>query len=152
MNSLDKMRPQYTMLYFSAAWNPVCAQIERDYENLVNAHGEFTHIRVDCDKTPFVKNYFDARVEPQFIFLINGGEIDRVVGYNFELISKRAQKVVVANSTDQFGFHGRSGEAWERFYDDFDKWSRYGEHDRDGFRGWHDFNSDQYRGPGTPNP
>jgi len=25
---LDKIRPAYTLLYFSAAWNPKCAEIE----------------------------------------------------------------------------------------------------------------------------
>ena len=63
VKSLDKMRPTYTCIYFSAAWNPMCAKIERDYENLT-ARGEFTHIKVDCDETPQIKKYFDARVEP----------------------------------------------------------------------------------------
>ena len=49
IKSLDKQRPTFTCLYFSAAWNPVCAKIERDYENLTNSRGEFLHIRVDCD-------------------------------------------------------------------------------------------------------
>ena len=34
ITSLDKKRPTFTLLYFSAAWNPMCAKIERDYENL----------------------------------------------------------------------------------------------------------------------
>ena len=25
VKSLDKLRPTYTLIYFSAAWNPVCA-------------------------------------------------------------------------------------------------------------------------------
>ena len=52
------------MLYFSAKWNPMCEKIERDYDNFTNAQGQFTHIKVDCDETPMVKKYFDARVEP----------------------------------------------------------------------------------------
>ena len=65
------------MLYFTASWNPMCAKIERDYENLTNSCAEFTHIRVDCDEHLFIKKYFDARVEPMFIYLINGGEVER---------------------------------------------------------------------------
>jgi len=64
MHSLDKQRPVFTMLYFSAKWNPMCEKIERDYDNFTNAQGQFTHIKVDCDETPMVKKYFDARVEP----------------------------------------------------------------------------------------
>ncbi len=33
---LDKVRPTYTLLYFTAAWNPICKKIEKDYENLTN--------------------------------------------------------------------------------------------------------------------
>ena len=36
IRSLDKKRPTFTLLYFSAKWNPMCAKIERDYENLTN--------------------------------------------------------------------------------------------------------------------
>ena len=64
IKSLDKERPTFTMVYFSAAWNPMCAKIERDYDNLTQNCAEFKHIKVDCDATPWVKKYFDARVEP----------------------------------------------------------------------------------------
>ena len=37
VTSLDKQRPVFTLLYFSAAWNPMCAKIERDYENLTHS-------------------------------------------------------------------------------------------------------------------
>ena len=47
-----------------ANWNPVIPQVEKDYEKTCTAYKQFLHIRVDCDKTPKVKYYFDARVEP----------------------------------------------------------------------------------------
>ena len=78
----------------------MCAKIERDYENLTASAGEFLHIKVDCDEQPLVKKYFDARVEPQFIYLINGGEVARVIGYNFEKIERTAKKVVEAHNTN----------------------------------------------------
>ena len=46
-------------------------------------------------------------------------------------------------------FFGDSKKTWERFYDEYDRWSRYGEHDRDSFRIKYDNNSDTNRGPGT---
>ena len=142
VKSLDKQRPTFTLVYFSAAWNPMCAKIERDYENLTANAGEFLHIKVDCDQTPLVKKYFDARVEPQFIYLINGGEVARVIGYNFEKIEKTARHVVEAHTKNEFGYYGSSGQTWERFYDAFDKWSRYGENDRDSFRAKLESNAD----------
>ena len=140
------------MVYFSAAWNPICSKIQRDYENLTAERSEFTHIKVDCDATPQVKKYFDARVEPQFVFLINGAEVARMIGYNFDKIDSTAKRVVEAHTRNDFGYYGQSGSQWERFYDEFDRWSRYGELDKDSFRAKIDFNSDQHRGPGTPNP
>ena len=77
IKEMDRERPTFTMLYFSAAWNPMCAKIERDYDNFTASQAGFKHIKVDCDETPWVKKYFDARVEPQFLFLIKGNEVAR---------------------------------------------------------------------------
>ena len=49
---LDKQKPEFTCLYFSAGWNPICKKIEKDYENFCNNNAEFHHIKVDCDATP----------------------------------------------------------------------------------------------------
>ena len=64
VSHLDAKRPKFTLLYFSAAWNPKCAEIEQDYLNLCYKFGHWHHIRVDCDAAPSVKRYFDARIEP----------------------------------------------------------------------------------------
>ena len=74
---LDKNKPTFTCLYFHAGWNPVCEQIEQDYDNFTSNNAGFTHIKVDCDATPKVKLFFDARYEPQFLILLNGTEIKR---------------------------------------------------------------------------
>ena len=46
-------------------------------------------------------------------------------------------------------FFGDSKKTWERFYDEHDRWSKYGEYDRDSFRSKYESNSDQHRGAGT---
>ena len=86
---LDKTRPPFTLLYFKADWNPKCAEIEKDYENLCYKHANWHHIKVDCDQAQDVKRYFDCRVEPQFLFLVHGGEIHRQIGYNFNLMNNK---------------------------------------------------------------
>ena len=131
IKEMDRERPTFTLLYFSAAWNPMCAKIERDYDNFTASSAGFKHIKVDCDETPWVKKYFDARVEPQFLFLIKGNEVARHIGYNFGKLESTAQEVIAAHTRNDFGYHGTSGDTWERFYDDFDRWSRYGEVDRE---------------------
>ena len=83
---LDNRRPEYICLYFHAAWNPTCADIERDYDAFTARNSHFTHIKVDCDATPKLKFFFDARVEPQFLMLLNGAEIKRQIGFNFDLV------------------------------------------------------------------
>ena len=80
---LDERRPTYTCLYFHAKWNPTCEAIDKDYDNFVNSNNQFYHIKVDCDAQPIVKRYFAAGVEPTFLLLIKGGEINRMCGFNF---------------------------------------------------------------------
>ena len=41
MNYLDERRPTYTCLYFHAAWNPICADIDKDYDNFCRNTAEF---------------------------------------------------------------------------------------------------------------
>ena len=48
---------------------------------------------VDCDATPQIKMYFDARVEPQFLFLLNGMEMKRQIGYNFNLLETHMEEI-----------------------------------------------------------
>ena len=81
---LDKLRPTFTLIYFVAGWNPVIPVVEKDYENTCNQFQSYTHIRVDCDKHPLIKQYFYARVEPSYLILLKGGELRRIIGYNFE--------------------------------------------------------------------
>ena len=52
---LDKKRPTFTLLYFTAKWNPIIPKIEKDYEITTQQFKNFEHIRVDCDRTPLVK-------------------------------------------------------------------------------------------------
>ena len=88
---------------------------------------------MDCDSTPTVKFYFDARVEPQFLVLLNGGELRRVVGYNFVKLQDILQQTTELHQRD-FQYYGDTGNSWERFYDSYDRWARSGEYDKDAFR------------------
>ena len=150
---LDKKRPTFTLLYFTAKWNPVIPKIERDYEQTTSQFKNFEHIRVDCDRTPLVKQYFDARVEPQFLILLNGGELRRCVGFNFERLHGYLNEASELHYRD-FQYFGNDDvkNAWERFYDNFDRFSRNGEYDRDSFRMVYEPINDQHRGAGTQNP
>ena len=148
---LDSKRPTYTCLYFHASWNPMCAEIETDYDNFTSNNAGFTHIKVDCDKTPKLKFYFDARVEPQFLLLLNGSEVKRQIGFNFNLVDSQLEEVRDFHMRSN-NYMGDTGNQWERFYDSFDRWQKDGEYDRDAMRMMVDSQADTHRGPGTQNP
>ena len=93
MNYLDTHKPTFTCLYFHAAWNPICAAIDKDYDAFTANNSNFHHVKVDCDATPKVKFFFDARVEPQFIMLLNGAEIKRQIGFNFDLVEEHCKAI-----------------------------------------------------------
>lgn len=106
---------------------------------------------MDCDATPLVKFYFDARVEPQFLILLKGGELKRMTGYNFVKLQDTLDQAVELHHRD-FQYYGETGNTWERFYDQFDKWARSGEYDKDAFRLFYEPIADAHRGPGTEHP
>ena len=150
---LDKKRPTFTLLYFTAKWNPMIPQFEKDYEATCSKFKNFTHIRVDCDLAPLVKMYFDARVEPQFLILLNGGELRRTIGFNFERLHAQLEEASNLHYRD-FNYFGSEAakNQWERFYDSYDRFSRNGDYDRDATRMFYEPTNDQHRGVGTANP
>ena len=74
---LDDNRPVFTCVYFRAGWNPICNKIEKDYDEFTSRNATWTHLKVDTEISPKTKLYFDARYEPQFLFLLNGLQIKR---------------------------------------------------------------------------
>ena len=148
MGYLDKQRPTFTCLYFHANWNPICESVNEDYDRFTANNSTFTHIKVDCDATPKVKFFFDARVEPQFIMLLNGAEIKRQIGFNFNLVENHLESITNYHFSEA-SYIGESGDQWERFYDSFDRWQKDGEYDRDAMRMNIDSIADTHRGPGA---
>src|SRR5579875_1416146 len=104
---MDKQRPTYSLLYFTAKWNPIIPKIEKDYQKFTSEYSKFIHYRVDCDEFPLIKQYFDCRVEPQFIILINGQELRRVIGYNFLRLGSFLEQATELHERD-FNYLGNS--------------------------------------------
>ena len=75
----------------------------------------------------------------------------RMVGFNFERLHGFLEETTVLHQRD-FEYFGNTKNTWERFYDNFDRFSRNGTYDKDAFRLFYESNADQHRGPGTENP
>jgi hypothetical protein len=80
--------------------------------------------------------------------LVNGGQIHRQIGYNFLKLENQLNTVQQEHATN-INYFGDSEKTWERFYDEFDRFARYGEYDRDGFRSYYEPITDKHRGPGS---
>ena len=63
---------------------------------------------VDCDATPQLKMYFDARYEPQFLFLLNGMEVKRQTGFNFNLLADHMDSIQTLHMKDA-DYYGSTG-------------------------------------------
>ena len=63
-------------------------------------------------------------------FLLNGAEIKRQIGFNFDLVENQLEQITDFHY-NKAGYIGSSGDQWERFYDSFDRWAQSGEYDRD---------------------
>ena len=84
------------------------------------------------------------------MILVNGGELKRIIGYNFNKIQAHLEEASNLHYRD-FEYYGDSAKTWERFYDNFDRFSRTGEYDKDAMRLFYETNNDTHRGAGTPN-
>ena len=74
--------------------------------------------------------------------------LKRIVGFNFEKLHFCLNQATELHFRD-FQYYGDSGNAWERFYDAYDRFSRTGEYDRDALRIFVDSPNDKHRGVGS---
>jgi len=89
---MEKHNPDLACVYFHANWNPFMKKINAKFEKVCIKHPEIMQIWVDCNKTPLIKYYYDAKVEPTFVLLINGGELCRIVGDDWERLEEMYKK------------------------------------------------------------
>ena len=80
--------------------------------------------------------------------LLNGLEVKRQIGFNFNLVKEQCDSVIEYH-TNENDYYGDTGNQWERFYDSFDRWQKDGEYDRDAMRMLVDSQADTHRGPGS---
>jgi hypothetical protein len=97
----------------------MCAKIENKYNDFLKSSGGWVHYKVDTDKIPRLKFYYDVRCEPFFQLLLNGANINRITGYNFEHLSKQMEFVKEAHNS-KFSYYGNSKDQWVDYRDDLE--------------------------------
>jgi hypothetical protein len=61
-NWLTATNPQLLCIYFSNDWNPVCKKGEEGYRNFVAKNSKAIHLKINVDRFPKLKWFFDAKV------------------------------------------------------------------------------------------
>jgi hypothetical protein len=59
---LKVVNPQLLCIYFSNDWNPVSLKGEEGYKDFVRNNSKCNHLKVNADKYPKLRWFFDAKV------------------------------------------------------------------------------------------
>ncbi len=135
---VSKTKPEYMLTYFHADWNPICAEIEDDVRKTFEKYGNFKCYKIDTDKHPRIKFFYDARVEPCWLIQLNGAELERIVGFNFEHIHHKLDETIRLHRQG-FDYFGDGGNFWEKYTDILDVNRRDLEQDRDNMKIYPDY-------------
>ena len=90
-------------------------KMEQGYKDFVTKHGSFVHYKVDTDEHPRIKYFYDVRYEPFFQFKLNGMNIKRVIGFNFEHLDKIVAQIQ-ENHLNDFEYIGDSKNKYVDYY------------------------------------
>ncbi len=59
---LLKTNPKLLCIYFSNDWNPISLKAEEGYKDFVRKNSKVTHLKINSDKFPKLRWFFDSRV------------------------------------------------------------------------------------------
>ena len=98
-------------IYFHAKWNNTCEEIEGDYKKFCLKNGGWTHYKIDTDEHKRIKFFYDVHYEPSFYIFLNGTLMKRIVGYNFDHITKNLEYTVDAHH-NKFDYYPGTKDTW----------------------------------------
>lgn len=90
---LNTTKPKLLCIYFTNNWNPIAIKSNKDYEKFTSQPTSFQNLRVDTDKHPRLKWFFDSKCEPGFQFFYFGNKISGFGGSNFERATKEQKRI-----------------------------------------------------------
>jgi hypothetical protein len=68
---LNHTNPEWLLDYFTNEWNPICKKGEEGYNKFVSSCPKVIHLKVDSDKFPKLRWFFDAKVYNKYIINLN---------------------------------------------------------------------------------
>ena len=80
------------LVYFRAAWNPACSLTEQHINAFAQKH-DINIFRIDSDVAPKISQHYGVRSEPEFVFCVDGDEVVRQVGPNYEGLIDKYNKI-----------------------------------------------------------
>jgi len=83
-NWLNTEKPKFLCIFFTNNWNPIAKEANKHYESFTSQPTAFKNLRVDTDKHPRLKWFFDNRCEPGFQFFYYGTKVSEFGGSNFD--------------------------------------------------------------------
>lgn len=107
------------MIYFTNEWNPVCKEAESSYDNFVKKCNKVTHLKVNTDKFPKLRWFFDAKFEPVGHLYHSGSLLKKLGGCNFEKFDREISRAYEYVHDKYEGLPRRQGSyempywAWE---------------------------------------
>lgn len=85
---------------------------------------------VDCDKEERIRLYFGARYQPQFLVLLNGSPIERMIGYDLERLADILERVESGHRRE-FNYIEGSKDLKQNYFEQHDRYIRFVEAGRD---------------------
>mmetsp|Transcript_49427 Transcript_49427/g.56747 ORF Transcript_49427/g.56747 Transcript_49427/m.56747 type:complete len:179 (-) Transcript_49427:241-777(-) len=125
---LGEKKPRLAMLYFYGGWNPQCEEMEDAFRKFTLNHRDLKCFKIDVEKHPRLKSVYAAKYEPEFLFLVSGGEIQRFIGADVEKLDEATQKMK-SYIYDSGEWSGSLVDTYEEFDDAFKR--EFREHDED---------------------
>lgn len=79
------------VIEFYAKWCGPCQRISADIDNLVDEYPQIDIERRDMDEE--TDDPYQIRSVPTFVFLVDGEEVDRVVGADLDAVRRKIERL-----------------------------------------------------------
>lgn len=84
----------HTLVYFRANWNPNCTLTDNHIQKIASENQSLQIIKIDTDAANKIARHYSVRAEPEFVFCLNGDEVIRQIGPNYDGLVDKYNRLV----------------------------------------------------------